>query len=401
VALLRHSTASLHDEADRPILPVWSVNDLASVSIEICGENLAITVMSRADANAQATLHIFNWKNGRRKGHRRIVNNLGLVFLREDLLLMPNISDPSFGIYHIPYSTQEGNEGCLELQPIVNLALPAIAEDHVVIGIQCRCDPSPTGGGVYPKYAPSKRPFANDPMEAIMVTEMRILDLANDHRADPYVMFVHRKRLIEQLPKDWQVNLRAPEIESASAKSSEASQRAEEEANWQPRQDGEASDANQWEEEPRELNNNIAPTVPWSEWGSRHARWLDAHTFSSVYITSTAGQRFVSIDKNASRDPSHIRVIDFNQYHVRQALTADVCPSEDMLVAVKVHDDTEDEPVWARKEPFVDQEARSELPFIEMSTKTTYNFNSVLLDEQRILGIRVSVESNMLSVVGN
>ena len=225
-----------------------------------------------------------------------------------------------------------------------------------------------------------------------MVTEMRISDPANDHRAEPYVMFVHRKRLIEQLPKDWQAKLRTLETEAATLEASEALQTAEEEVDGEPSEGGEASEANatQWEEEPRAINNNIAPTIPWDEWGTRHARWLDSHGFSSVYITSTAGQRFVSIDKNATLVPSHIRVIDFNQYHVRQALAGDLYPSVDRLVGVDRPDYEDDEPVWARKEPFADQEATSELPFIDMSTTAAYNFNSVLLDEQRILGIRVS-----------
>ncbi|KAJ3535097.1 hypothetical protein NMY22_g6634 [Coprinellus aureogranulatus] len=232
-------------------------------------------------------------------------------------------------------------------------------------------------------------------MEAIMITEMRISDLSQERAAESYVLFVHRKKLIEQLPKDWEANLKVPESgPSTSGAQAEVStaNTGETEAHGETGQNGHTveSDSNnaQWEEEPRAINSNVAPTIPWAKWGPHHTRWLDSRTFSSVYITSTAGQRFVSIDKTARRNPSHIRVIDFNQYHVRKALTGELYPSVDKLVGVdRPGYDDEDEP-WARKEPFADQSVESNLPYIEMTTNNTYNFNSVLLDEQRILGIR-------------
>jgi hypothetical protein len=135
---------------------------------------------------------------------------------------------------------------------------------------------------------------------------------------------------------------------------------------------------------------NLPSLIPWSEWGPKTTRWLDASKFSSVYITSTAGQRFVSIDKGSRTQNSPIRVLDFNPYHVRKAhLTNERYPCTDRLVGVGPEELQAESEICPSGGVFA-RNIASRLPYIESSTETYHGYDAVLLDEQRIIGIIVS-----------
>ena len=77
ITLFRHSTGTLHDQAEKPVIELMQVDTMVSISIEISGENLAIVVSAR-DAGGPDELHIFNWKRGTRKGVSIIARSLSI-----------------------------------------------------------------------------------------------------------------------------------------------------------------------------------------------------------------------------------------------------------------------------------------------------------------------------------
>ncbi|KAJ2924979.1 hypothetical protein H1R20_g12114, partial [Candolleomyces eurysporus] len=525
LTLFRHSTGTLHDQAEKPVIRLMQVDTMVSISIEISGENLAIIVSAR-DGGGPDELHIFNWKKGTRKGDPMPAPNLGLCYLREDLLLMPEIESHTLAIMHIPHSIPGVDDKDLPISLITQLALPPLAPGQRIAYVQCRCDPSPTAGDEYPQYSPKNRPFFNDPRCAIMVMEMVFFGL---EARKSYLAFMHRSTLLDLLPGGWESKIKLPEpkatSESASSRerapesvqeavhdsppsddsSSEAppqpepsssepastqppnsiptDQGAPEESNAEPtnalgaegaqdyadeavvtllNQDDDDDDGggddgddddDDYEDEDEDdggdvddhdsfysaedhedlpsaqelgisLNNEalawntvtdgimypilntpgntlglmqdgecaldggtyIPPIVDWSDWGPR-TRWLDATKFASVYITSTAGQRFVRIDKNSRTQNSPIRILDFNPYHVRKAhLSNERYLCTDRIVGVGP-EELQDESERCLSGGVFTEDIVSRLPYIESSTEKYHGYDAVLLDEQRIIGI--------------
>ncbi|KAF6747281.1 hypothetical protein DFP72DRAFT_920365 [Ephemerocybe angulata] len=433
VALIRHSTGMMHDEAQKPLLLLGGVNDIPSISIEVSGENLAVIVVNHRELDTPTLFHLFNWRTGTRKGAVRQMHNAGLAFLREDILFNPDTDANTFNLYHIPFSTPGVDDKDLEMQRIL------FPENHRIVTLQCRCDPSPTSGDAYPRYSSHKRPFSNDPAHAVMIVEMRVRDLASGRELpDAFVMFVHRRKLLELLPEGWERNLKASQTrEEASMDVEGEDAEAGQEGAPQPppslSPSSEVDDADAASvpgayptssmdaDAPTESDDTApstsapGPSIP----GAYPTPDLDEHdssseAFSSVYITSTAGQRFVSISKSARVEASKLRVIDFNGYHVRKAAQAlgkgiwkgsrIVGVEVPRVVEEEADDDeegaegTDEDEDEAREEQdrglmgckgaFKQDPLESRLPYLEMKTKTKHNYNAVLVDEQRILGIR-------------
>ena len=133
--------------------------------------------------------------------------------------------------------------------------------------------------------------------------------------------------------------------------------------------------------------------VPWEAWGSSATRWFEGDLASIRWITTTAGQRAVAMEDGAS---TPIIVRDFNPYAVRSArarAAASVhlqqhCDWSENLpngnqMTLKVNDN-----VIAAGSVFED-DVRSSLPYVEIVTLKEYRYHGVMIDEERILGLKV------------
>jgi hypothetical protein len=111
------------------------------------------------------------------------------------------------------------------------------------------------------------------------------------------------------------------------------------------------------------------------------------------WITTTAGQRAVTMEDGAS---TPIIVRDFNPYAVRSARARAAARghleqwcdwSEDLpngnVMTIKVADS-----VLVAGSVFKN-DVRSSLPYVEVVTRAEYRYQGVLIDEERILGLKV------------
>jgi hypothetical protein len=133
--------------------------------------------------------------------------------------------------------------------------------------------------------------------------------------------------------------------------------------------------------------------VPWAEWGVAATRWFEGDPASMRWITTTAGQRAVTMEDVGS--PTPIIVRDFNPYMVRSArggVSANGRPQgynwsaqlpNGNRMAVKV-----EESVLNAGSVFK-EDVRSSLPYVEIVTRAEYRYEGVLIDEERILGLKV------------
>ena len=117
---------------------------------------------------------------------------------------------------------------------------------------------------------------------------------------------------------------------------------------------------------------------------------------SNYWITTTAGQRAVALDDGM---PRSILLRDFNPYAVRAAS------------ALPAADGQSQQGNWSKQLPngnrmtlivedsvlttgcIFEEDVRSSLPYVEVVTQGKYHYDSVLIDDERILGVKVRIES--------
>jgi hypothetical protein len=281
-------------------------------------------------------------------------------FLTEDTLVIPNLLQNNLEIVRIVVDENDDDVPCLV--PLCTLNLPPLADNASIIRLGCRAEPNPTGSGPGPLVpAPSSRPFRDTAADAIVLFNLLIEDM-NPHAAHffhetrPFTFIVHRRALVAHIP--------SAQLACAPFRS---------------------------------VYYGAAPTiVPWDAWGVPVTRWFESDPASIRWITTTAGQRAVTME---DRTPTPIIVRDFNPYAVREVAQgrsqegdrdaremSRVLPNGNRQT-VKMEEDV------IPAGSMFKEDVRSALPYIETVTQIRYGYEGVLIDEERILGLEVRLLS--------
>ena len=246
------------------------------------------------------------------------------------------------------------------LVPVCMLKLPPLTRRASIVRLGCRSEPNPTGPGPLALPAPSKRPFRDNAEDAIILFSVLIEDMqlhpAQFHFPEtrPFTFIVHRRALFAHIP----------DAHRACAPFC-----------------------------PTPEPTPAAVQVPWDAWGAAATRWFEGDPGSMRWITTTAGQRAVTMEDGA---PTPIIVRDFNPYAVRSARTRASASghsqqgcdwSEDLPNGNRMMLKVEDSVIDAGS-VFTD-DVRSSLPYVEVTTRAEYRYEGVLIDEERILGLKV------------
>jgi hypothetical protein len=245
------------------------------------------------------------------------------------------------------------------LVPLCVLNLPPLTHSASIIRFNCRAEPNPTGSGPLAIPAPSSRPFHDKAEDAIILFTILIEDIQMHlgqfrSRMRPFSFIVHRRALLDHVPS----------ADRACAPFCSTPEPAPE-----------------------------TVQVSWEAWGASATRWFEGDPASMRYITTTAGQRAVTM-KDAASTPIIVR--DFNPYAVCSARARAAAGghlqqgcdwSEDLpngnMMGLKV-----DDSVLAAGSVFK-HDVRSSLPYVEIVTREEYRYEGVLIDEERILGLKV------------
>ena len=244
------------------------------------------------------------------------------------------------------------------LVPLCTLNLPPLAKHTSIICLSCRAKPNLTGSAHDPLLvpAPNTHPFRDTTAEAIvlfnlLIEYMNIHAVQFFHVTHPFTFIVHRRTLLSHIPHSQQACT------------------------------------------PFHSVLGEAPmTVLWSAWGVPITRWFESDQVSIQWITTTAGQRTVTME---DRSPMPIIVHNFNLYAVRAALARKAsqgqtqeCKKLRVLPngnrqTIKVEEDVIPAGSVFR------EDVQSALPYIKTVTQTRYGYEGVLIDEERILGLVV------------
>ena len=258
----------------------------------------------------------------------------GFVFLEPNLLLLPNAKEKEFEAIELPelsdtkfQATNSTNaEGIntdidLKFRRIARLGLPQLRFSDV-IAITSRSDPSPFGA-VHPKCASGEwqngrgrdRMFTSDPAKALVLMQL----LLNDDAMGAWA------RLNFVAPRDKVIEaIRRHTIDlGASRPQSWVQYVPDHEMHRNTDVDDNSLDGDNTRLVPNstlgegEFDDNGSKDclyIPWRLWGSDATRWCIGSESHSVWITTTAGERFIGLRTMGN----YLVMKDFNPYHVRE-----------------------------------------------------------------------------------
>ncbi|KAI0063793.1 hypothetical protein BV25DRAFT_1801445 [Artomyces pyxidatus] len=328
--LFSFSTGKPHPLAGQHVIPIASrlwAGGGCSVLIEIVGDHLALLLTFNADRTDMLVL--VDWKHGHAHTLREsnYASYMHFAFLSEDTLVFPNVPDHTLELCKIVFPTQEFQP---ILQTVCVLELPALGEYTTVIRVDCRAEPNPIGCSPAPTRNIS-RPFHDSPADAIVIFNYLIRDVRRAPLFEELYAFsftVHRRALLTL--------------------------------------------------------TSIPSTVidyPWEHWGPPVTRWFDFHMFPEAlrWITTSAGQRCVARTPGPS---SPIIVRDFNPHHIRSGGEEPETLKNGNTRRVITQPSMIDSTVFTQ--PII-----SNLPYTETITQERYQYDGLLMDEERIIGLRV------------
>jgi hypothetical protein len=299
IHLIRHSTGSPHPHANFPVLDICAEYDVKPPEIRcisIGGAHLAFLLTYRDGPHDDTTfLNLWNWKSGQCLVEMvQEVPEGGLLFLREDLLMVFNMKDLSFDIcvFRFPASGATNGIASGGIQRIKSLLLPQLVNKASLRYINFKqsersivSNPSSS----FAQHGLQERPFINDPLSALVCVDLCIVQ-SSGHNATC----------------DFVAPLRAF-LEHAT----------------------EALDAYQSVEYSEEQPCIVIP-VPWNLWGPKSTRWFPVRVNrspSSIEIVRSAyGARCFLVRFKCRRRPewglhsiSRIILLDFDKWRVRRS----------------------------------------------------------------------------------
>ncbi|KAI3605823.1 hypothetical protein WG66_012393 [Moniliophthora roreri] len=360
LSIHQFSTGTHHPLAKQPVIPVtrseiqWGT---PSINCEIVGDHMALVTTFWRNPHSRCAVDVYQWKTGKVLLHidGEPDSYGGIIFLTENLILLPNTSANTLEIWKIPSPTEDPPDA-----PIRILGLPELAPGHTLRYISCRSEPNPTASGATLK---SDRPFHPSPKDSVVLLHLRIHGHPN---VTLISVFVHRSSLLDLVEMDDE----------------------ERNARLAMGEDG------------------MKIPVPWLAWAPPVTYCIDCGgDLPSRWITTTCGQRFVmlptddwELDVLGHRNPAPLVVYDFGRGSVRkvQKQLDEMSPEEKEIYTG---------PIVRRGATLLEESAHifadqinSYLPFVESRTKQLYGFDGALMDDERIIGIKTDIIGHITSV---
>ena len=274
--------------------------------------------------------------------------------LSQDTLVIPNLIQNTFEITKIVIE----NDDTPHLVLLCVLHLPPLIENTSLFSIWCRAEPNPTCSGRLVIPSQSDRPFHDKAEDAIVVFNMSYYDRSLGGQTDWLTLIVHRRALLTHI--------------SAAHRAC-------------------APFCSTPEPTPAVVE------VPWSVWGSPATRLFVGNRMAApFYKETTAGQRAVMLE---DRMLTPIILRDFNPYAVRAARALASASGQSQQgnwskqlpngnrMSLKVEDSV------LTAGAIFQEDVWSSLPYVEIVTGGEYQYNFVMMDDERILGFQVRFES--------
>ncbi|EIN05053.1 hypothetical protein PUNSTDRAFT_74857 [Punctularia strigosozonata HHB-11173 SS5] len=353
--LLSLSTGASHPLARQPVLYLGRAGaGNHRIRIEIIGQLIILLILHPPDREGDEMV-VYDWFTGdllmRADAGRGIYT--GFTLLTHDTIVLPNHRANCLDIVCMPWlspapdwtSNHAPIEPIQEIKPILSLELPPLQPGVRLVRSTCRGEPNP--------HAPRQPLHPSSAENAIVIFKLFFQDRTIRTRgpygiplAGPVMAFafvVHRRALCELM------HLATGREHTGAAPDH--------------------------------------PSVPWSIWGPQRTRWFEGEDIPGHWIATTCGQRYVNIPEDREPDErACIYVSDFNPLTVKRFIWETekrVRELANRTRAVTERNVLHAASVW--KCPIV-----SLLPYVYVASREQYEYQSILVDEGRVIGMKVS-----------
>ncbi|KAF8625449.1 hypothetical protein AX17_006850 [Amanita inopinata Kibby_2008] len=365
LVFLKFSTGEYHPLAEQHRIHVCkSASSQPSVALEIVGDNIALVLTSRG--GEMDILFIFNWKTGKKKleHYNPESSYSSLTFASPEILIVPNLHLADLEIWRIPPDSNQSP------RQILGLHIPRPSRNHVFTSISCRGEPNPFKHNT--PYAPPK-PFYNQ--NPIIIFNVRVIPITSllDYI---FTLILHRQALLDVIAKFTSMTLPLPfkvlyfnnEVNHAPNPPHG------------PRRAPSGFAHMSFAPAPTKLSEGGVETycgamIPWAEWGPPISWWFEPDFVSTRWITTTTGQRWVSLVWDSDEDVSAIIVADFNPHNIRRELAGVKRHVQKGIKRLEHHG-------------MFDEEINMALPHSISAMSGRWKFGGVLMDEERLLGLK-------------
>ncbi|KAM6499814.1 hypothetical protein JOM56_005322 [Amanita muscaria] len=350
LVLLKFSTGEYHPLAHRPRIHVQrSLEVKPWVVSRIVGDNLALIVHSQ-DGAFSDKLIIIDWKTGHKLLQHEATENAysSLVFVSPELLLVPNSVLSHFEIWHLP-SQQFNPQSPIQ---ILSLQIPAVSPEYSFFHSgNFACNGEPNSFLRSMPYLPPQSFFSSPENSIIMVTlRMESSPRTRDSPTFPTSHIFADSGLSY--------------VTSGLATKSSTSR-------------------------------CTFLQVPWAKWGPPISRWFQVSETHARWTGHSNGQRCAFLDPTPlDREKSVVSVVNFNSYNFARnaAMMARLQTGENNgSNGNKGKEDGEEGEfeILDHKGVF-SEEVYMGLKCAVYRTPDEYDFDLVLMDEERLLGVKVS-----------
>ncbi|KIL58182.1 hypothetical protein M378DRAFT_86879, partial [Amanita muscaria Koide BX008] len=346
LVFLKFTTGEYHPLARRPRIHVQRSLELKPwVVSRIVGDNLALIIHSR-DGAFSDKLIIIDWKTGHKLLQHEATENpySSLVFVSPELLLVPNSVLFHFEIWHLP-SQQFNSQSPIQ---ILSLQIPALSPEYSFFhsgNFGCNGEPNPFLRSM--PYLPPQSFFSSPENSIIMVT-LRMESNSHPDRFASYNLIMHRHALLDTI-QTW--------------------------AAW-------AS--------PSLLGQYLT-----NEWGPPISRWFQVSETHARWTGHSNGQRCAFLEPTPlDGEKSMVSVVNFNSYNFAKnaAMMARLQTGENNGSNGNKGKEEGEEgefEILDHKGVF-SEEVYMGLKCAVYRTPDEYDFDLVLMDEERLLGVKVS-----------
>ncbi|KIL58188.1 hypothetical protein M378DRAFT_170914 [Amanita muscaria Koide BX008] len=411
LVLLKFSTGEYHPLARRPRIHVQRSSEARPwVVPRIVGDNLALVVHCR-DGTFSDKLIIIDWKTGHKRLQHEGTKNAyhTLDFISPEILLVPNLILSHVEIWHLPPSHPN------DIPPvqILSLQIPAVSPEYSLFNFGCRAEPK-----LFLQSTPHcpQRPFFPSPEDSIVVLSLRMLSnspFTSQLRAS-YSLIMHRRALLDKIqkwtspsfieqqgditgrltnelivhkivdPEDGSVKLDA-QSKLVSMMSDPSSSRSRDSPTFATSQASQTSQTSH-------ISTNSSTSrctflqVPWAKWGPPISRWLQVNETQAQWFGYSNGQRYAFSERNPlDRRKLMVSVADFNPHNFRRnAERTGGCEDNGSS-----GDKQKEFEILDHKGVF-SEEVYMGLKCVVHRVPDEYDFDLMLMDEERLFGVKLN-----------
>ncbi|KAM6497451.1 hypothetical protein JOM56_007924 [Amanita muscaria] len=430
LVLLKFSTGEYHPLARRQLIHVQrSPSAEPYTSVKIVGDSLALVIHDHDGSK----LFIFDWKTGHKRLQHEAPEDAYCysipIFISSELLLVPNLFLSHFEVWHLFPSHPNPNPPI----QILSLQIPAVSNNYSISRIDCHGEPNPFLHSM-PYFPP--RPFFPSSENSIFIVNF-LLESFPLRRT--YKLIMHRRALLDMIQKWASPALLEQQLEQwltnevtmykvADPDDGSVILAAQSELvstfSWNPRFSPQTRDSLTGtsqisstsptshisadsssasissESTSFTLRFNL-PRVQWAYWGPPISRWFQTNGNYTWLINQSAGQRCVFLVPNPrDKGKCMIDVADFNLYNVRR--------NAETMAQLKGEQGEDNGGGGGNNDEGKKEENEEEMEKLDhqgefseevyMGLKCVVNHAPVLMDEERLLGLKIDSEDRVESI---